>query len=1852
MGTAMAGHCQRSSSARVGKGEYRTPSILPLLYNALLSLSGIAIRYESRSTGRNFFRNRLTGEVQWTLPESKGVHAEIATTPGVVTSLPVARNIVSAYMDSSPSPGEQDVPLQPRSRRAMLREQQEMTKKLKQQLRAATSGAAEEPGYIGLEITKTPPHAVVAVNDIVDENRVRQDCPGYGNPRVRPGDRLLAIDSAKCERVSVQCIHNLLRGAAGSIVELTLARSQGGSVYNVRALRHGIHEFSKHAPRPPPVAASPHDAVSAVPSDVALDGRSQLWRSRPTLQGVDDRAPEISARAKAATRDLVTDHEPRRFSSCIADEDGRDIVVSEASRGDDAPELGETVASTGVVLEDRDVEKMKREMGEGDRRMSRLEEQLGLIQKQLIEEKTKAGRHEEGRQQRSASSSRRASIADESTSDTTEIAGLPAAWSRSSEEQAQPATDQAHAHDAIVPASSPTSESPPAPDLSHINHSPERDETARQENAGAEQGQQAHHTCADSATPAEVVMAAPERGMTNRPHEIDAQALAGDAEEAPDASVRAPDQSWLTSARADPLQSCCKSRSHDDEGGRQGSASCRAQSGDDSAPGTTKLTESPAGCAAPAWKLKSLLPVHKQTPSRLSLPEAAAVSDYQDPHLPHEEGDAVAGQATDALPPLSLSARRKRDSNAAEEVAGRAAVADAHAAPSGGVDVPASHASDDEKGSVSSMQDRVARPGSSHALCRSTAQESDAQVTSSAPAACAPAFEKKASEDGLAGMSGGFAVGGVDELQAPSFDLRELPGASLPVSIPAMLPSFGFLEGWGREQGQQAHLLRADSAAPAQALIGVQNRSDQSDALALAGDADVHGATDHPGSQLRGPAPFAAAIEHRLNTKEEAAESSVTDSTARIRGGVACGQLRHSTPPARGRKFAEDSGAPDKPCRTASISSAGADIADRGVDVAKADAAAMSPAERAHKIVEETFAQAEAKARRRSWLPHVLEHAPDAVGTIMHPGITADQISSAQAERPSTPTAKRSVAHLEAAVAKSPAEWAHRMVEDKFADLDLSKYQTDAGDGRASTLATPNLDLFAIPGFDDPVLLDISDKFDLGNMAMPTWAGGGWESEVSYSINIRHTLSGALPGLLPSSAGGNMLAPVSAAIESTNLTANLEIARALCNSDDRSSAELLKESESGELAATNEDVVVSCGSGEAGHKEGGRKPSMSKGKRPGFPWISNHIFPENHTELLHALSHELDDIGGTWSAALHLPAPPDFSKISPSPGVGEEFFTNMLSLTSSVQTATPANETILPAAQKPEQRAAGESAAGGSEAAAALDQQGQRPRQGLVPDKAEEDGARVPSLASTIHHQSSPPPRAAGTEGLAKVRMDAPVDTNQIEVESQALEKGRSEPLASEKERQLRQQNLGAKKGDAEVVDVTAKSYDTTMSEPGDACARPVSLPRSKMKRRESKPALPSGKAAGACADVAGAEKMRTRLAKAVVVAADPEKAAFVAAQAFQDAGDRINASKENLIELLRQSSAFLLAPNVADGRPRYSEQHGERTAMGDDRNRSSAIAPEVSTTMDPAATRFDGDRKTREKAVASRKRAQGRSRSCTSSSCMRGSTRSSRSVEPRWDVSASELAGAARRTIPHVACNALRRKDVIMMCEVAQSQGHAARTALGASAEFAAAMAASEDTARRSPTPQGESGDDGARAQPEGLIPASSLAHIHGGDEALGGDCGVPHHQSTPPPRGAAPADASDCIKTMLPAATATPLSPRQLARLEHVWQSALTSDPSDDRPGESCTHKRLTSNSLPAADTPRLLRELGDDIRLRIARSRPSQESDPHEFSRADLAQFVSAWQPTSASKRLSGLATAARPRARLRVASLRAR
>ena len=66
-----------------------------------------------------------------------------------------------------------------------------------------------EACFAGLEVTQQPPHAVVAVDDLVDPNFVPQGKPGYSNPVVRVGDRILAVSGRPAEHVPVQEFHGI-----------------------------------------------------------------------------------------------------------------------------------------------------------------------------------------------------------------------------------------------------------------------------------------------------------------------------------------------------------------------------------------------------------------------------------------------------------------------------------------------------------------------------------------------------------------------------------------------------------------------------------------------------------------------------------------------------------------------------------------------------------------------------------------------------------------------------------------------------------------------------------------------------------------------------------------------------------------------------------------------------------------------------------------------------------------------------------------------------------------------------------------------------------------------------------------------------------------------------------------------------------------------------------------------------------------------------------------------------------------------------------------------------------------------------------------------------------------------------------------------------------------------------------------------------------------------------------------------------------------------------------------------------------------------------------------------------------
>ena len=63
--------------------------------------------------------------------------------------------------------------------------------------------------FAGLEVTEQPPHAVVAIDDLVDPHFVTQGDPGYSNPTVHVGDRILAVAGRPAEHVPVRELHGM-----------------------------------------------------------------------------------------------------------------------------------------------------------------------------------------------------------------------------------------------------------------------------------------------------------------------------------------------------------------------------------------------------------------------------------------------------------------------------------------------------------------------------------------------------------------------------------------------------------------------------------------------------------------------------------------------------------------------------------------------------------------------------------------------------------------------------------------------------------------------------------------------------------------------------------------------------------------------------------------------------------------------------------------------------------------------------------------------------------------------------------------------------------------------------------------------------------------------------------------------------------------------------------------------------------------------------------------------------------------------------------------------------------------------------------------------------------------------------------------------------------------------------------------------------------------------------------------------------------------------------------------------------------------------------------------------------------
>lgn len=104
-----------------------------------------------------------------------------------------------------------------------------------------------EGGFIGLEVTCAPPHAVVKVEDLIDEHFVRFDSAGYSNPPVSPGDRILKVDDMPVEHVTVKALRSMLAGSLHSPVKISLSKLSDGRKYDVKVLRHRYQAFQNES---------------------------------------------------------------------------------------------------------------------------------------------------------------------------------------------------------------------------------------------------------------------------------------------------------------------------------------------------------------------------------------------------------------------------------------------------------------------------------------------------------------------------------------------------------------------------------------------------------------------------------------------------------------------------------------------------------------------------------------------------------------------------------------------------------------------------------------------------------------------------------------------------------------------------------------------------------------------------------------------------------------------------------------------------------------------------------------------------------------------------------------------------------------------------------------------------------------------------------------------------------------------------------------------------------------------------------------------------------------------------------------------------------------------------------------------------------------------------------------------------------------------------------------------------------------------------------------------------------------------------------------------------------------------
>ena len=182
--------------------------------------------------------------------------------------------------------------------------------------------SSRSAGFVGLEVTKSRPFVVRAVDHLLDECYVPQGQPGYANAIVNPGDKLLLVDGVSVEEADVRGLHALLGGDLHSLVELVFSRKQSGDRYRIRVRRH---DRKQHGEREHPAPArsltlaeagrcQPPPATSASASAAFVDqGSSEKFLALPDqvqalteqVQRLEGEKHELAARVNAE-EDLFT----------------------------------------------------------------------------------------------------------------------------------------------------------------------------------------------------------------------------------------------------------------------------------------------------------------------------------------------------------------------------------------------------------------------------------------------------------------------------------------------------------------------------------------------------------------------------------------------------------------------------------------------------------------------------------------------------------------------------------------------------------------------------------------------------------------------------------------------------------------------------------------------------------------------------------------------------------------------------------------------------------------------------------------------------------------------------------------------------------------------------------------------------------------------------------------------------------------------------------------------------------------------------------------------------------------------------------------------------------------------------------------------------------------------------------------------------------------------------------------------------------------------------------------------------------------------------------------------------------